>query len=146
MSRATWVFAALGLAVIGLLMAWMARTLDTKAPIRIERGPPVPAPEPVRTFSEEERAERERATMESIVVRLAPSLARRAAEQAFSGDEAARARCTFTAARLVHRDETSAYWDAAFSCVDPLAAGAYPNPTSVSVRLARDGMRWVAAD
>jgi hypothetical protein len=146
MSRATWVFAGLGFAVIVLLLSWMARTLDTKAPIRIERGPPTPVPEPVRTFPEEEQAERDRATMESIVVRLAPSLARRAAEQAFPGEEAARARCTFTAARLVHRDETSAYWDAEYSCVDPLAAGAYPNPTSVSVRLARDGARWVAAD
>ena len=146
MSRATWVFAGLGLAVIGLLLAWMARTLDTKAPIRIERAEPTPVPEPVRTFSEEELAERERATMQSIVARLAPSLARRAAEQAYPGEEAARARCTFTAARRVHHDESSAYWDAEFSCIDPLASGAYPNPTSVSVRLARDGTRWVAAD
>lgn len=146
MSRSTWVFAGLGLAFVVLLLSWMARTLDTKAPIRIDRGAAPPAPEPVRTVSPEEEAERDLATMRELVARHAASLERRAAGQAFPGDEAARARCTFTAARLVHRDAETAYWNAEFSCIDPAAPGAYPNPTSVSVRLGKTGTRWVVAD
>src|SRR5512140_3006457 len=122
----------------------MARTLDTKAPIRIDRGAATPAP--VRTFSPEEEAERELATMRALVAVHATSLERRAAGQAFPGEEAARARCTFTAARLVHRDADAAYWNAEFSCVDPAAPGAYPNPTSVSVRLGKVGTSGAVAE
>ena len=117
-----------------------------KAPVRIDRGAPTPAPVPVRTFSPEEQAERELATMRALVEQHAPSLAGRAAAQAFPPDEAARARCSFTAARLVHRDAEVAYWTAEFSCADPAAPAAYPNPTALSIRLTRSGARWVVED
>jgi hypothetical protein len=141
-SRSAWVFAALGLAIIALLLSWMGKTLDSKAPIRIDRGGADSAA-PARTPSAEELVARETAEMRALVARRAASLVRRAAEQAFSGEEAARARCTFTQATLVHRDGASAYWNAEFSCVDPRAPGSFPNLTSVSVRLNRDGERWV---
>ena len=145
MSRSTWIAAGLGLAFVLLLLSWMGRTLETKAPIRIDRGAGTPAPAPVRTFSAEEEAERDLATMRDLVARHAPSLERRAAAQAFPGLESG-ARCTFTQARLLHRDADAAYWNAEFSCVDPAVPGAYPNPTSVSVRLGKIGTRWAVAD
>ncbi len=141
-NRGTWAIAGLGLALIALLMLWMGKTLDTKAPIRIDRGG-TNAAGAVRTSTPEEEAERELADMRALVTRRAPGLASRAAEQAFSGEEAARARCAFTEARLVHRDGTTAYWNVGFSCVDPRQPGAFPNLTTVSVRLGRDGSRWV---
>ena len=143
MGRGAWIFAGLGLAFVALLMFVMGKALDTKAPIRIDRAGATSA-EPVRTPSAEETAAREIADMRAIVTRQARSLGRRAADQAFSGEEAARARCTFTGATLVSRDGVSAYWNAEFSCVDPSASGSFPNLTSVSVRLSRDGERWVA--
>jgi hypothetical protein len=143
MGRGAWIFAGLGLAFIALLMIVMGKALDTKAPIRIDRGGATSAP-PEPTPSAEETAARETAEMRAIVGRRAPSLSRRAADQAFSGEEAARARCTFTGATLVSRDGVSAYWNAEFSCTDPQATGSFPNLTSVSVRLRLDGERWVA--
>jgi hypothetical protein len=142
MGRGAWIFAGLGLAFIALLMIVMGKALDTKAPIRIDRGGSA-SPESVPTPSAEEVAARETADMRAIVARRAPSLARRAADQAFSGEEASRARCTFTGATLVSRDGVSAYWNAEFSCADPQAPGSFPNLTSVSVRMSRDGERWI---
>ena len=141
MSRGTWIFAGLGLAFIAFLLFVMGKALDTKAPIRIDRGAAtsaLPAPTP----SAEEVEARETAQMRTLVARQAPSLGRRAADQAFSGEEASRARCTFTGATLVSRDGVSAYWNAEFSCADPQAPGSFPNLTSVSVRLRLDGERW----
>ncbi|MEO8054553.1 MAG: hypothetical protein ABI768_05340 [Acidobacteriota bacterium] len=145
MGRGAWIFAGLGLAFVAFLMFVMGKALDTKAPIRIDRVGAT-SPEPVRTPSAEETAARETADMRAIVVRRSRSLGRRAADQAFSGEEAARARCTFTGATPVSRDGVSAYWNAEFSCVDPNATGSFPNLTSVSVRLRLDGERWVADD
>ena len=145
MGRGAWIFAGLGLAFVAFLMFVMGKALDTKAPIRIDReapGPPSPGP----ALKPEDAAAREESSMRTVVVRRARSLGRRAADQAFSGEEAARARCTFTGATLVSRDGVSAYWNAEFSCTDPQAAGSFPNLTSVSVRLSRDGERWVADD
>jgi hypothetical protein len=141
-SRGAWIFAGLGLAFVASLMFVMGKALDTKAPIRIDRSG-ASSPESVRTPSAEETAARETAEMRAIVARQAPSLGRRAADQAFSGEEAARARCTFTGATPVSRDGVTAYWNAEFSCVDPQASGSFPNLTSVSVRLRLDGERWV---
>jgi hypothetical protein len=141
-SRGTWVFAGLGLAFVALLMIVMGKALDTKAPIRIDRAGATSTP-PEPTPSAEETAARETAEMRALVARRAPSLAFRAAEQAFSGEESGRARCTFTGAALVSRDGVSAYWNAEFSCADPQAPGSLPNLTSVSVRMSRDGERWV---
>ncbi|HQQ79225.1 MAG TPA: hypothetical protein PLB01_17890 [Thermoanaerobaculia bacterium] len=145
MSRGAWIFAGLGLAFIAFLTFVMGKALDTKAPIRIDRAG-ASSPEPARTPTAEETAARETAEMRAIVAARAPSLARRAADQAFSGEEAARARCTFTGATPVSRDGVSAYWNAEFSCVDPQASGSFPNLTSVSVRLRLDGERWVLDD
>lgn len=146
MNRGAWIFAVLGLAIVGAMLWWMGATLDTKAPIRRDRAVGTPSAVPDPTPSAEELAERETARMRAAVARRAAGLARRAAEQAFPGEEAARARCTFTEATLVHRDGGSAYWNAEFSCVDPGAPGSLPNRTSVSVRLKRDGELWVAED
>ncbi len=82
--------------------------------------------------------------MRALVAGRAVALAPRAAEQAFPSEEAARVRCTFTDARLVHREDSVAYWSAGFSCADPRDPAALPNLTSVSVRLRRDGTRWLA--
>ncbi|MBK9062094.1 MAG: hypothetical protein IPL89_02720 [Acidobacteria bacterium] len=142
MGRGAWIFAGLGLAFVAFLMFVMGKALDTKAPIRIDRTGATTR-EPVRTPSAEETAARETADMRSIVAGRAQSLGRRAADQAFSGEEAARARCTYTGATLVSRDGVSAYWNAEFSCADPNAPGSFPNLTSVSVRLSRDGERWI---
>lgn len=143
MSRGAWIFAGLGLAFIAFLMFVMGKALDTKAPIRIDRAGATSA-EAVPTPSAEETAAREIADMRAIVARRALSLGRRAADQAFSGEEAARARCSFTGATLVSRDGVSAWWNAEFSCTDPQATGSFPNLTSVSVRLSRNGETWVA--
>ena len=141
MSRGAWIFAGLGLAFVAFLMFVMGKALDTKAPVRIDRGAAASAP-PAPTPSAEEIEAREIAQMRALVARQAPSLARRAADQAFSSEEASRARCTFTGATLVSRDGASAYWNAEFSCADPQAPGSFPNLTSVSVRMSRDGERW----
>jgi hypothetical protein len=144
-SRGTWVFAGLGLAFIALLMFWMGKTLDTKAPIRIERREPAAAP--VKTRAPVDEAARDEAEMNLLVSRQAGVLARRAAAQAYPSDDAAQARCTFTGAQLVHRDGDTAFWSAGFSCVDPRLPGALPNPTSVSVRLHRaEGARWAVEE
>ena len=142
MGRGAWIFAGLGLAFVAALMFVMGKALDTKAPIRIDRAGAA-TPEPVPTPSAEQTAARETADMRAIVARRAPSLGRRAADQAFSGEEAARARCMFTGATLISRDGVSAYWNAEFSCADPQATSSFPNLTSVSVRLRLDGERWV---
>jgi hypothetical protein len=146
-SRSTWVAAGLGIAFVVVLLAWMGKTLDVKAPVRIDRGvTPAPPEPPPPTATAEETAEREMGVMRQIVTRRAATLERRAAAQAFPPDEADRVQCSFTAARLVHRDESSAYWDAEFSCVDPLASAALPNPTTVSVRLAKDARGWIVSE
>jgi hypothetical protein len=144
-NRGTWVFAGLGLAFIALLMIWMGKTLDTKAPIRIQRREPAAAlaaetPAPV------DEAARDEAEMSVAVSRLSEVFASRAAAQLYPSDDAARARCTFTGARFVHRDGDTAFWSAEFSCVDSRLPGALPNPTSVSVRLHKEGPRWVAEE
>lgn len=141
-NRGTWILSGLGLAIVALLVLWMGRTLDVKAPVRIERVAPV-APTVVPTTSPEEDAAREEASMRALVTRRAASLSARAAAQAYPSDEAGRAQCTFTGATPVHRDGSEAWWDVAFSCVDPGAPGALPNLTSVSVRLHRAGDGWV---
>jgi hypothetical protein len=143
LSRGAWIFAGLGLAFAASLMFLMGKALDTKAPIRIDRGggAPLSLP-PAPTVSPAEAAAREVEAMRALVTRRADALARRAAEQAFAGEDAARAQCTFTEATLVHRDEASAYWNAGFSCVDPRQPDSLPNLTSVSVRLVRTNERW----
>jgi hypothetical protein len=140
-NRGVWVFAGLGLAFVALLMIWMGKTLDTKAPVRIERLVAAPAP-PVETRAPLDEAAQEEAEMNVLVSRLSGALATRAAAQAYPSDDAARARCTFKGARLVHRDGDMAYWDAEFSCVDSRQPGMLPNPTTVSVRLRKAGPRW----
>jgi hypothetical protein len=145
LSRGTWIFAGIGLAFIAFLLFVMGKALDTKAPIRIDRGGATSAP-PEPTATAEEVAAREAAQMRALVERRAPSLSRRAADQAFSGEEASRAKCTFTGATLVSRDGVSAYWNAEFSCADPQAPGSFPNLTSVSVRMSRDAERWTLDD
>jgi hypothetical protein len=145
LSRATWAFAGLGLLLIALLMIWMGKTLDTKAPVRIER--PTSAPVGVvPTMTPEEEAAREENAMRALVSGRAGALALRAAAQAYPSEDASRVRCTFTEARLVHRDGAAAYWSAGFSCVDPRQPEALPNLTSVSVRLHRDEMRWAVEE
>ena len=143
MSRGAWVLAGLGLAFIALLMMWMGKTLDTKAPIRIQRREPAAAP-PVETPAPVDEAAREEGEMSVAVSRLSDALASRAAAQLYPSEDAARARCTFTRARLVHRDGDTAFWSAEFSCVDTRLPGALPNPTTVSVRLHKYGPRWAA--
>lgn len=137
-NRGVWVFGGLGLAFIALLMVWMGKTLDTKAPIRIEHR----QSEPVRfvpTRSPEEQAAREEAAMRAAVTIRASRYRARAAAQVFPPGETSRAHCTFTGASLVHRDGPTAFWDAAFSCTDTSAPSALPNLTSVSVRLRQAG-------
>lgn len=142
MSRGAWVFGAFGFGIIALLMLWMGKTLDTKAPIRIERrGPEAIADTPTRT-PEEDAAHEERA-MRAIVTSRASRWSARAASQIFPSDEAGRVRCSFTGAKPVHRDGDTAWWNAEFSCVDGRQPGALPNLTSVSVRLHRAGEAWV---
>jgi hypothetical protein len=141
-NRGAWIFGGLGLAVIALLLFWMGKALDMKAPIRIERVGPSAAPA-VRTPSPEEAAAQEDAAMRALVQGQAAALSARAAAQAFPSDEIGRAGCTFTGAMPVHRDGATAWWNAEFSCVDRQQPGALPNPTSVSVRLRKDGTRWV---
>jgi hypothetical protein len=147
-SRGAWVFAALGLAAVALLMVVMGRALDTKAPILLERNGASAAPTapPVRAIPPAERDALETAAMRAVVSERAPALAARAAEQSSPAGEAGRATCTFTDARLVHREGSSAFWSADFSCADPRVPGALPNLTSVSVRLRRDGVRWTVED
>jgi hypothetical protein len=121
-----------------LLMVWMGKTLDTKAPIRIERR----QSEPVRvvpTRTPEEQAAREEAAMRAALTSRASRYVARAAAQVYPPEEASRANCTFIGASLVHRDGPTAFWDAAFSCADSSVPGALPNPTSVSVRLRQAG-------
>lgn len=147
MSRGAWILGLVGLAFIAALMSWMGKTLDTKAPIRIDRVSPNPTPadepEPV---TPEEAAAAEEAAMRALVRARAVPLAARAAAQIFPSSEAGRAVCTFTGASPVHRDTETAWWNAEFSCVDREQPGALPNPTSVSVRLRRDGTRWTVED
>jgi hypothetical protein len=121
-------------------MIWMGKTLDTKAPVRIERREP--AAPPVETRAPLDETAQDEAEMSVLVSRLSSSLATRAAAQAYPSDDAAQARCTFKGARLVHRDADTAFWDAEFSCVDSRQPGALPNPTNVSVRLRKTGPRW----
>ena len=144
-NRGAWIFAGLGMAFVALLMLWMGATLDTKAPIRIDRVRAI-APPPTPTVSAEETAAREEATMLGLVRERARALAARAAAQLFPGDEAGAARCTFTGATPVHRDGGEAWWNATFSCVDPRRPGELPDLTSVSVRLHRDGGRWIVEE
>ncbi len=144
-NRGTWVFAGLGLAFIALLMIWMGKTLDTKAPMRIERPTPAPVVA-VPTRSPEDAAASEEAEMGVAVSRVAGTLAARAAAQAYPSEDAARARCTFTRAQLVHRDGDTAFWSAEFSCVDTRLPGALPNPTSVPVRLRKAGPSWAVEE
>ena len=143
MSRGAWVLAGLGLAFIVLLMMWMGKTLDTKAPIRVQRREPAAAP-PVETPAPVDEAARDQAEMGVAVLRLSGALASRAAAQLYPSEDAEKARCTFTGARLVHRDGDTAFWSAGFSCIDTRLPGALPNPTTVSVRLHKDGPRWAA--
>ncbi len=143
-NRGAWVIAALALAFVGFLMFVMAKSLDTKAPVRIERPtapPAVPTPTPL---TPEEAAARDEEAMRGVVVRLAPGLAARAAEQAFASEDRAQARCTFTSATLVSRASDSAYWRLDYGCADVRRPEALPNLTSVSVRLLWDGKRWAA--
>ncbi len=143
-NRGAWVLAGLGLALVALLAVGMGKMLDSKAPIRIERRTPVATVAvPVEPgLPAWEEAAREEEAMRALVAGRARVLAPRAAEQAFPAEDAARVRCTFTEARLVHREESVAYWSAGFSCTDPRDPGALPNLTSVSVRLRRDGTSW----
>jgi hypothetical protein len=141
-TRGAWILGGLGLAVAALLMLWMGRTLDVKAPVRIQRVVPS-APTVVPTTSPEEAAAREEASMRALVTRRASTLSARAAAQVYTSDEAGRASCTFTGATPVHRDGSEAWWDVAFSCVDPGVPGALPNLTSVPVRLHRAENGWV---
>lgn len=145
LSRGAWVFAGLGLVLVALLALWMGKTLDTKAPIRIDRHRPTPVPT-VPTLALEELAAREDATMRALVVKRADALAPRAAAQAYPSEDAAGVRCTFKGATLVHREGPTAYWDAGFRCVDPHRPDSLPNLTSISVRLEHDGTRWVIAN
>jgi hypothetical protein len=144
-NRGAWVFAGLGIAFIALLMVWMGKTLDTKAPVRIERPARAPV-ETVPTRSPGDEAAREEAEMAVLVSRLSGSLAARAAAQAYPSDVAARARCTFKGARVVHRDGDTAWWDAEFSCVDSRSPDSLPNPSTVSVRLHKAGPRWAVEE
>jgi hypothetical protein len=140
-NRGAWILGALGLGFVALLLSWMGKTLDMKAPIRIDRGsgPAVSAPAPL---SPEEIARREEESQRALVVRQSGALASQAAAQAFAPGELARARCTFTGASPVHRDETSAYWRLEYSCADREHPEALPNLTSVSVRLWKEGEKW----
>lgn len=142
MSRATWVIAGLGLVVVALLMLWMGKTLDTKAPIRIERPEAVALPA-VPTPSREQTAAEEEAAMRAAVARSASRYAARAAAQVFASDEAGRTECSFTGSKPLHRDGDTAWWNAEFSCVDRQAPAALPNLTSVSVRLRKAGGVWL---
>ncbi len=140
-NRGAWIFGGLGLAVIALLLFWMGKTLDMKAPILVDRVPVNPTPA-VRTLSPQEVAAQEEASMRTLVLGQATALSARAAAQVFPGDEASRARCVVTGATPVHRDDATAWWNAEFSCTDSRQPAALPNLTSVSVRLRRDGPRW----
>ncbi len=143
-NRAAWILAVVAFAFIALLMIVMAQSLDTKAPIRIDRrGPPLAEPTATPETAAEAAA-REEAVLKAIVERRAPELAGKAAAQAFAAEDLARARCTFTGATLVSRTEDAAYWRLDYSCADAKAPEALPNLTSVSVRLVKDGLRWVA--
>jgi hypothetical protein len=144
-NRGAWVFAGLGLAFIALLMLWMGKTLDTKAPVRIERRAPAAAP-PVETRAPLDERAQDEAEMNLLVSRLSGTLATRAAAQAYPRDDAAQARCTYRGARLVHRDGDTAFWDAEFLCVDSRQPEALPNPTNVSVRLRKTGPRWAVEE
>ena len=143
-NRGAWILAGLGLAFVALLAVGMGKMLDSKAPIRLERRTPVAtaavAPEAGRPAWDE--AAREDEAMRALVAGRAAVLAPRAAEQAFPSEDVSRVRCTFTEARLVHRDDSVAYWSAGFSCTDAHDPGALPDLTSVSVRLRRDGTSW----
>jgi hypothetical protein len=140
-NRGAWIFAGLGLVIIALLMLWMGKTLDRKAPIRIDRVRAVPTPD-IRTLSPEEAAAREDAEIRSLLRAEAAALSTRAAAQVFPSDEVGRVQCTLTGASPVHRDGATVWWDAEFSCVDRQHPEALPNPTAVSVRFRKDGTRW----
>ncbi|MGA7991296.1 MAG: hypothetical protein WCC53_07700 [Thermoanaerobaculia bacterium] len=142
MSRGAWILGGLGLGFIVLLLLWMGKTLDTKAPIRIDRVRQS-APSAPRTLSPEEIADRDESEMRLLVQAEAAVLSTRAASQIFVSDEVGRAECSFTGASPVHRDGVMAWWNAEFSCVDRQRPGALPNLTTVSVRLRKDGARWV---
>jgi hypothetical protein len=144
-NRGTWILGGLGLVFIALLMLWMGKTLDMKAPVRIDRVGASPTPA-VRTLSPEEAAAREDDEMRALVLAQAAALSTRAAAQVFPGDEASRASCTPTGASPVHRDGIRVWWNMEFACVDPQQPGALPNLTSMSVRLRKDGTRWVVED
>jgi hypothetical protein len=140
-NRGAWILGALGLGFVALLLYWMGKTLDTKAPIRIDRGVGSAVAEPT-PLPPEELARREEESQRALVVRQSGALASQAAAQTFAPGEVARARCTFTGASPVHRDETSAYWRLEYSCADRERPDALPNLTSVSVRLWKEGTRW----
>jgi hypothetical protein len=140
-NRGAWILGGLGLAFIALLMLWMGKTLDMKAPVRIERVGTREAPT-IRPASPEEAAAREDAEIRSRIQVQAAELSVRAAAQIFLSDEVGRAQCTFTGASPVHRDGATAWWNAEFSCVDRQQPGALPNLTTVSVRLRKDGAQW----
>ena len=143
-NRGAWILAVLALGFVAFLMIVMARSLDTKAPIRIDRGtrsePPVPTETPI---SPEEADARDQNVLRAIVERRAPSLASVAAAQAFPSDETSRARCTFVSATVVHRETDTVYWRLDYECADVQRPEALPNLTSVSVRAQRDGLRWL---
>jgi len=141
-NRGAWILGGLGLAFVALLMVWMGKTLDTKAPIRIERRERAAAP-PAETGAPFDEAAQDESEMNVLVSRLSGALAARAAAQAYPSDDAAKARCTYRGARLVHRDGDTAFWDAEFSCIDSRQPDALPNPTTVSVRLRKAGARWL---
>ena len=148
MSRGAWIVAALAFGFIALLMIVMARSLDTKAPIRfdraIDRGAPPPSGPPTEApLTAAEVAAREEQAMRSLVERRAPSLASRAAAQVFASEDLARARCSFSSATLVHRDAGYAYWRLDYSCADAAKPDDLPNLTGVSMRLRWDGERWM---
>lgn len=147
MSRGAWILAALALGVFAALLVVMAKSLDTKAPIRIDRfsdrGAAPAAAAPAETpLSAEEAAAREEETLRGLVTRLAPSLAARAAAQVFASEDLARARCAFTSAAPVHREGDTAYWRLEYSCADAAKPDDLPNLTSVSVKLSKGEGRW----
>jgi hypothetical protein len=148
-SRGAWVLAGLALAFVAGLMVLMGRSLDMKAPIRIDRGPGPSAAVPAETLApvHETPEPNEDEIIRALLARRAPALASRAAAQVFPAEEVARARCEFAGATPVHREEDTAYWRLDFACADTAKPGDLPNLTGVSVRLRKlEGGRWTVEE
>ena len=143
-NRGAWILAVLALGFVAFLMITMARSLDTKAPVRIDRGTRTEAAVPKETpISPEEAAARDLQVVRAIVERRSGALAGVAAAQAFPPEDVSRARCSFVSATVVSRESDTVYWRLDYTCADVQRPDALPNLTSVSVRAQRDGLKWI---